>query len=91
MTQFRPGLSTRHIFVVIDKQDMTCKGASHCGPTIYIKKKRLKGEGRIIKSQLCHDAKIYSSKNPLKETKILQAIITLQLISSPNTSQNIIF
>jgi hypothetical protein len=30
-------------------------------------------------------------KNPLKETKILQDIITLYLISSFNTSQNIIF
>jgi len=30
-------------------------------------------------------------KNPLKETKILQDIITLLLISSFNTSQNIIF
>jgi hypothetical protein len=31
-------------------------------------------------------------KNPLKETKILQGIITLlELISSFNTSQNIIF
>jgi hypothetical protein len=30
-------------------------------------------------------------KNSLKETKILQGVITLQLISSFNTSQNIIF
>jgi hypothetical protein len=30
-------------------------------------------------------------KNPLKETKILQNITTLQLISSFNTRQNIIF
>jgi hypothetical protein len=30
-------------------------------------------------------------KNPLKETKILQDIITLQLILSLNKSQNIIF
>jgi len=30
-------------------------------------------------------------KSPLKETKILQDIITLYLISSLNTSQNIIF
>jgi hypothetical protein len=30
-------------------------------------------------------------KSPLKETKILQDIITLYLISSFNTSQNIIF
>jgi hypothetical protein len=30
-------------------------------------------------------------KNPLKETKIFQDIITLQQISSFDTSQNIIF
>jgi hypothetical protein len=30
-------------------------------------------------------------KNPLKETKILQDFISLELISSFNTSQNIIF
>jgi hypothetical protein len=30
-------------------------------------------------------------KNPLKETKILQDIITLELMWSFNTSQNIIF
>jgi hypothetical protein len=30
-------------------------------------------------------------KTPLKETKILQDIITLKLISGFNTSQNIIF
>jgi hypothetical protein len=30
-------------------------------------------------------------KHPLQETKILHDIITLQLISSFNTSQNIIF
>jgi len=34
---------------------------------------------------------IIFKKNPLKETKILQDIITLQLISNVNTSQNIIF
>jgi hypothetical protein len=53
--------------------------------------KNLKGERRIIKSQLHNDAKIYSSKNPWKETKILPAIITLQLISSSNASQNLTF
>jgi len=30
-------------------------------------------------------------KNPPKETKILQDVITLQLISSFNTSQNVTF
>jgi hypothetical protein len=53
------------------------RGVSHCGLVIYIKKKHLKGEGIVIKTQLCYDAKIYFEKNPLKKTKILQAIITL--------------
>jgi hypothetical protein len=42
-----------------------------------------------METQIFHHAKIQSSKNPLKETKVLQDIITLQLISSFNTSQNI--
>jgi hypothetical protein len=42
-------------------------------------------------TQIFHHAKIPSSKNPLKEIKIIPDIITLKLISSFNTSQNIIF
>jgi hypothetical protein len=34
---------------------------------------------------------IFFKKNPLKETKILQDMTTLYLISSFNTSQNLIF
>ncbi len=61
--------------------------ASHWRLAIYIKK-YLKGKRRrIMETQIFRRAK----KNPLKETKILQDIITLQLISSFNTSQNIIF
>ncbi len=46
----------------------------------------------MMEIQIFHHAKLQSSKkNPLKETKILQDIITLELISSFNTSQNIIF
>jgi hypothetical protein len=44
-----------------------------------------------MKTQIFHHAKIRSSKNPLKETKIIPDIIYLKLISSFNTSQNIIF
>ncbi len=44
----------------------------------------------MMEIQVFHHAKIESSKNPLKETKILQDIITLKLISSFKTSQNII-
>ncbi len=46
----------------------------------------------MMKIQIFHHAKIQTSKkNPLKETKTLQDIITLELISSFNTSQNITF
>jgi len=34
---------------------------------------------------------VFFLKNPLKETKIFKDITTLELISSFNTSQNIIF
>jgi hypothetical protein len=63
---------------------------SHCGLAIYIKK-YLKEKEELWKTQIFHHAKIQSSKNPLKETKIIRDIITLYLISSFNTSQNIIF
>jgi hypothetical protein len=45
-----------------------------------------------METQIFHSAKKYNlQKNPLKQTKILQDIITLELISSFNTSQNIIY
>jgi hypothetical protein len=68
------------------------RGVSHYGLAIYIKK-YLKPKEELWKTQTFHHAKIYqSSKNPLKETKILQGIRTLlELISRFNTSQNIIF
>jgi hypothetical protein len=43
-----------------------------------------------METQIFDHAKIKISKNPLKETKILQDITTLELISSFITSQNII-
>jgi len=50
-----------------------------CGLAIYIKKRYLKGKRRSIKIQLFHHAKKYNlqKNNLLKETKILQEIITL--------------
>jgi hypothetical protein len=54
---------------------------------IYIKK-YLKAKEELWKSKYFTMQK---KKKPLKETKILQDIITLELISSFNTSQNIIF
>ncbi len=61
---------------------------SHCGLAIYIKKYLKAKEEELWKLKYFNMQKY----NPLKETKILQdIIITLELISSFNTSQNIIF
>jgi hypothetical protein len=73
------------------KSEVITRGVSHTmALSIYIKK-YVKTKKRIMKTQIFHHAKIESSKNHLKETKILQDITTLKLISSFNTSQNIIF
>jgi hypothetical protein len=50
-----------------------------------------KAEEELWKFKYFTMQKYNLQKNPLKETKILQDIITLYLISSFNTSQNIIF
>jgi hypothetical protein len=53
------------------------RGVSQCGLAIYTKK-YLKAKRRIMETQIFHHAKnIIFKKNPLKETKILQDIITL--------------
>jgi hypothetical protein len=49
---------------------------SHCGLAIYIKS-YLKAKEELRKLIYFHHAKTYSSKNPLKETKIFQDIITI--------------
>jgi hypothetical protein len=49
---------------------------SHCGLALYIKK-YLRAKEELWKLKYFHHAKIEFSKNPLKETKILQDIITL--------------
>jgi hypothetical protein len=69
------------------------RGVSLCGLAIYIKT-YLKAKEELCKLKYFTIAKSIPNlffKNPLKETKILQDIITLYLISSFNTSQNIIF
>jgi hypothetical protein len=56
------------------------RGVSHCGLAISIKKYLKAKEEELWKLKyLFHHAKIYPilKKNPLKETKILQDIITL--------------
>jgi len=64
-------------------------GASHCGLAIYIKK-YLKANKELRKFKYFTMHKYNLRKNPLKETKIFQDIITLQLILSFNTSQKIL-
>jgi len=62
-----------------------------CGLAIYIKK-YLKEKEELWKFEYFTMQKyIIFKKNPLKKTKIFQDIIILYLISSFNTSQNIIF
>jgi len=66
--------------------------ASHGGPAIYDKKKNiLKGKDALSKVNYVMMQKSTLQKNPQKESKILPAIITLQLISSSNASQNLTF
>jgi hypothetical protein len=60
-------------------------GVTHCGLAIYIKK-YLKAKKIFMKIQIFHHAKKYNlQKNPLKETKILQDIITLYNKSQVST------
>jgi len=59
-----------------------------CGVAIYTKK-YLKVKEELWKFKYFTMQKYNLQKNPLKETKILQDIITLYLISSFNTSLNI--
>jgi hypothetical protein len=54
-------------------------------------KKYLKAKEELWKLKCFTMQKYNLQKNPLKEAKILQDIITRELISSFNTSQNIIF
>jgi hypothetical protein len=64
----------------------TRSGVSHCGLAIYIKK-HSKAKKELWKFKYLTMQKYNLQKNPLKENKILQDIITLYLISSFNTSQ----
>jgi hypothetical protein len=52
------------------------RGAAHCGLAIYIKK-CLKAKERLWKLKYFTMKNYNLQKNPLKETKILQDIITL--------------
>jgi uncharacterized metal-binding protein len=63
---------------------------SHCGLAIYIEK-YLKAKEELRKLKYFTMRKFNLHKNPVKETKFLQDIVTLKLISSFNTSQDIIF
>jgi len=63
---------------------------SHCGLAIYIKKYPTAKE-ELWKLKYFTMQKYNLQKKPSKRNQILQDIITLKLISSFNTSQNIIF
>jgi hypothetical protein len=63
---------------------------SHYGLAISIKK-YFKAKEELWKFKYFTMQKYNLQKNPLKETKILQDIITVKLIPSFNTSQNIVF
>ncbi len=66
------------------------KGCVHCGLAIYIKK-YLTAKEELWRLKYFTMQTNNLQKNPLKETKIIQVIITVFLISSFNTSQNISF
>jgi hypothetical protein len=66
------------------------RGVSHCGLAMHTKK-HLKAKEELWKLKYFTMQKYNLPKNPLKETKIFQDIITLYFISSFNISQNIIF
>jgi hypothetical protein len=81
----------RHAFENVQKDIFldTTRGVSHPGLAIYVKKV---SKEELWKFKYFTILKYNLGKNPLKETKILQdIIITLELISSFNTSQNISF
>jgi hypothetical protein len=51
---------------------------SHCGPASHLHGKVSEGKRRMMATQIFHHAKnIIFKKIPLKETQILQDIITL--------------
>jgi hypothetical protein len=52
------------------------KGVSHCGLVIYIKK-YLKVKEELVQCKYFTMQKYNLQRNPLKETKILQDIITV--------------
>jgi hypothetical protein len=57
--------------------NQTKQGVFHTVALRFTLKKFLNVKRRIMETQIFHHAKIYFSKNPLKETKILQDVITL--------------
>ncbi len=66
------------------------QGVCHIVALPFTLKKYLKAKEELWKLKIFHHAKSIPNlqKNPLKETKSFQDIVTLQLISNFNTSQN---
>jgi hypothetical protein len=67
------------------------QGVCHTVASPFTLKSILRQRKTYGNSNISPCKNIIFKKNPLQETKILQDIITLELISSFNTSQNIIF
>ncbi len=87
------GFNLKHevdCMVWIDRNPIVTRGVSHSGLVICIKM-YFKAKEELWKFKYFTMQKHNLQKNPLKETEFLQDVITLQLISSFDTSQNIIF
>ncbi len=78
-----------HPFVRITH--VVTRGVCHMVAMPFTLKSILRQTKNYENSNISPCENIIFKKNPPKETKILQDIITLQLISSFNTSQNITF
>ncbi len=72
-------------------QTLLTRVVSRSGLAMYTKKLALRQKKNHGNSNISPCKNIIFKNNPLRETKILQHIITLELISTFNTSQNIIF
>jgi hypothetical protein len=82
---------SKHPMTHLEQIQQKQGGVSHCGLSIYIKSYLKAKKKNYRNSNISPCKNIIFKQNHLKETKILQDMGTLQLISSFNTSQNIIF
>ncbi len=78
-------------YVNVNKTIVTRGVCHHTMALPFTLKSILRQKKKYANSNISSCQNIILKKTPLKEPKILQDIITLELISSLNTSQNIIF